>query len=134
MVVGKYPRGTKGDVWSVGDGRKIRLFRDAWIPGRYETRLVNHPIIQDQANTTLEEWIDLVSKNWLVAKVRDAVNEEEAHSILPVPIPLVRREDQLRWPYERGGRITVRSAYHRIRAHEGQSNDTTKGGVTEGQT
>lgn len=116
---------TEGAVWSVGDGKQIRPFMDAWIPGRYESRLGARPVTQQQANLRLHEWIDPGSKTWLVNKVREAVCEEEAEAVLSVPIPLISSQDKLRWPFERRGSITVRSAYHRIRDRQSAQEDQT---------
>lgn len=112
---------TDGDVWSMGDGRSIRPFRDVWIPGRYDIRLGSHPITQDQANTFLEDWIDPGLRDSVAPVFSNAVSIDELQAILVVPIPLVPRQDQLRWPYERGGCISVRSAYHRLRASDNRS-------------
>lgn len=101
----------EGAVWSVGDGKQIRPFMDAWIPGRYDSRLGSRPVTQSQAMLRLEEWINPVIKELVVTKVRESVSEEEAELVLSVLIPLTNRQDQLRWPFERGWSITVRSTF-----------------------
>lgn len=103
-------------VWSIGDGQTVRLFVDAWIPGLHTTRQGTHPVSQEQAHLRLHQWIDSRSRTWLEEKVRGTVTAGEAQQILAVPIPLVPRSDELRWPHDREGRFTVRSAYHIIRS------------------
>lgn len=44
------------------------------------------------------------------------VSTEEAHIILNVPIPAVPKNDEFKWPFERGGKVTTQSAYHFIQA------------------
>lgn len=104
-----------GAVWSVGDGRTIRPFMDAWLPGRYDVRLVARPVLREQAGMVLAEWIDQDTKVWKEDAVRNALSAAESQCVLEVPILLVARQDELKWPFERKGRVTVRSAYHFIR-------------------
>lgn len=103
-----------GTVWAVGDGRTIRPFSDAWLSGGPIIRLGQQPITAHQATMLLENWIDPQSRSWNEAAVREAVSKVEAIQILQVPIPLNPRPDALRWPFERQGRVTARSAYHYI--------------------
>lgn len=83
----------EGAVWSVGDGGRIKPFLEAWIPGRYKSRLGIQPVTQVQALTKLEEWIDPVTRTWMETKVREAVPETEVQEVLSVPIPLVPQQD-----------------------------------------
>lgn len=115
----------EGSVWSVGDGSRIKPFFDAWVPGRYNKRLGIQPVTHAQANTMLEEWIDPVTRTWMESQIREVVPEIEVPLVLSVPIPLIRRPDLLRWPFERGGKLTVQSAYHHIQNQDGGSEDRT---------
>lgn len=112
-----------GTVWVVGDGRSIRPFSDAWLTGEPNRRLGQQPITENQVGLLLEEWIDPEARSWNEAAVREAVSEVEARQILQVPIPLIQRPDALRWPFERQGRVTARSAYHFIRQQRGGGED-----------
>lgn len=75
---------SQGVVWSIGDGRSIIPFVDAWIPGSYGYRLGTHPVTQLQANTKLAEWIDLVTN-------QSALSEGKAQMVGVVPIPMLTR-------------------------------------------
>lgn len=88
-----------GAVWKLGGGNTIRLFTDAWIPGHYDSWIGHHPVTETQANLALEEWIDQSFRAWDEGKVRAAVTEEEAQRILRVPIPVLSKPDELRWPH-----------------------------------
>lgn len=83
-------------VGSIRDRRTIRPFMDAWIFGKYDTRLGTHPVTQTQAQMKLEEWIDPTTKTWMEEKVSEVVTQGEAHLIFAVPIPLIARRDELR--------------------------------------
>lgn len=114
-------------VWTVGDGNVIRPFVDPWIPGRFDRRLGIHPLTEVQTNTRLVEWIDVPTRQWKEHTVRAQVSDEEAATILKVPIPLAQRDDALCWSFERGGKISVRSAYHLIREENNSSSIEVEG-------
>lgn len=52
------------------------------------------------------------------------MSNEEAQMVINVPIPMVLRADELRWPFDRGGKVTTKSAYHCIRAQREAGEDT----------
>lgn len=106
-------------VWSVGDGKVISPFVDAWIPGNYETRLGTHQVTEAQAQFRLAEWINHDTKAWDEKKVRRALSQEEADIIYAIPIPMFNMQDVLRWPHAREGGVTVRTTYHHLRAQRG---------------
>lgn len=93
-------------VLSLGEGRSIGVFTDAWIPGHYETRLEDHPVTEVQVKTRIGDWIDTNTKTWNEEVIRTVVLDDEANKMLNVPIPLISRADELRWPFERGGKVT----------------------------
>lgn len=89
----------------VRDGKSIGPFSDVWIPGHYDTRLGSQPMTDHQANTYLEEWIDQTGRTWKENSVRGAVSEQEAQQVLSVPIPLLPKSDELKWPHEKQGQF-----------------------------
>lgn len=103
-----------GGVWALGDGKTIRPFVDPWLSGRYAQRLGLHPITQAQASCRLEDWIDHDAKAWKESIVRAALSREEAKAVLQITVPRDHRGDQLIWPFEKDGLVTVRSAYHYV--------------------
>lgn len=119
-----------GAVWVVGHGKSIRPFSNAWIPGHYDSRIGLHPITDHQANTYLEEWIDQSGRAWKEDSVRGAVSDQEAQQVLSVPIPMLPKLDELKWPFEKQGTVSARSAYHLIRSRygEGESGNSSPGG------
>lgn len=69
---------------------------DPWIPGRYELRLRDHPIIESQENTRVDEWIDHDSRKWKENVVRETMSSEEAQIVINVLIPTELREDEFK--------------------------------------
>lgn len=90
-----------GAVWVVGDGKSIIPFSDAWIPDHYDSMLGLQPITDHQANAYLEEWIDHSGRTWKENSVRREVLDQEAQQDLSVPIPMLPKPDELKWPFEK---------------------------------
>lgn len=107
-------------VWSLRDGKTIRVFSDPWAHRRYDSRMGLHPVTEDQAQTRMEEWIDPQTRTWNVGAVREAVSAKEAETILSILILFQHKKDDMRWPYKKGGKVTTRSNYHYLRATKGQ--------------
>lgn len=77
-----------------------------------------HPVTRVQAETRLADWMQSNPKEWNVRVIANAIPSSQLAQVLAVPIPMVSCQDTLKWPFERGGKITVRSAYHFIRSKE----------------
>lgn len=60
-------------------------------------------------------WIDSNSRSWNEVLVRQVVLPNEVQDVLQVPIPLIPRDDVLRWPFTRDRKVSVKSAYHKLR-------------------
>lgn len=48
--------------------------------------------------------------------MRASVSNEQPQIILNIPIPAEPRDDELRCPFERGGKVTAKSTYHFIQS------------------
>lgn len=99
----------KGLIWRIGDGTKVRIWRDRWIPresslmlagaaGRCRLRWVSQLIKQDDRS-----WdADLI---WRICNPFDAIE------ILKIKLPQYQTEDFLAWHYEKSGLFSIQSAY-----------------------
>lgn len=94
----------------------VLAFRDRWILSNRDNRPVPSSVIGElQTDVRLDEWIDSTNGRWDAATVEAVVGTSQASSVLQIPLPVEPREDILRWPFTQDGRVTVKSAYHRIR-------------------
>lgn len=91
---------------------------DPWIPNHYDLRIGEQPVTKAKAQTRVDDWIDPENRTWKADVVRNEVSGEEAQLILNVLIPTEHKEDEMMWPFERGGRISSKSAYHFIQSKE----------------
>jgi hypothetical protein len=103
----------KGLHWGLGNGAKIKIMMDPWIPDvkPYMLRPLA-PIPQEQ---TVDSLILEDTKTWDVELVRTIFDEAIADRILQLPISRHGGEDFVSWPHARFGQYTVRSAYHLAR-------------------
>ena len=97
-----------GYIWRVGDGTRIKIWDDNWIPGSHnmkvQTRRGNNLV------STMNELINPVDTSWDVDLVRYIFEPIDANRILQIPI-ITGREDAA-WHYNRNGMFSVKSAYN----------------------
>lgn len=67
------------------------------------------------ACTKVSSLIDVDTGQWDLAPIQENITHEEQEAIRAIPLRLNRGEDRLIWPYEKTGRATVKSVYHRLR-------------------
>ena len=118
-----------GNIWRGGDGVKIKIWEDEWIP-QSPTRKV----ITVQGNQLLSRVSDLINPStgdWDEQLGRQTFWQVDAQRILSIPLPLHEMNDWLAVNQTRTGAFTVRSAYYgiwksqfgsRIQNSEGPSN------------
>lgn len=99
----------EGYIWRVGDGNKIDIWKDSWIPSspnlKIETR--RGRILM----TKVSELIDPSSGQWDVEMINSVFNPIDANRILQIPL-YNGREDLVAWHFNRNGMFSVKSAYH----------------------
>jgi hypothetical protein len=122
----------KGIRWSVGDGKKIKLLTDNWIPNVLPGSFKTLSPIPDGA--TVESLLKDDHSSWDADVVRAVFEEEVANQVLQVPVSRRGGEDSVSWPYTKFGVYTVCSAYNLARTvkffverskHGGDSSSTS---------
>jgi hypothetical protein len=106
----------QGIRWNVGDGSKIKLMTDNWIPGVPPGSLRTLTPIPNGA--TVDFLLSEDRGSWDVAIVRSVFEEEVANNVLQVPISRRVGSDFMSWPYTKFGDYTVRSAYNLARSEK----------------
>lgn len=99
----------KGLIWRVGDGSKINIWGDAWIPNGISRRPITPRgrIVYNKVS----DLIDPYSGSWDRELIRDIFWEEDVKHILAIPIKH-GREDTFAWHFDDKGLFSVKSAYH----------------------
>jgi ribonuclease HI len=101
----------KGLVWRVGDGRKIKIWGDKWLPTPSTFSVQSVPKRLNE-NAQVAELIDQDSMRWKVDLIQAEFMGEEALIISSIPLNPLKSEDKLIWRCSVNGDFSVRSAYH----------------------
>uniref|UniRef100_A0A2N9G7B6 Reverse transcriptase domain-containing protein n=1 Tax=Fagus sylvatica TaxID=28930 RepID=A0A2N9G7B6_FAGSY len=120
---------TKGSVWRIGTGKDIHIWRDKWLIGSNNQRIISTPPLHTSISH-VEHLIDSDLKSWKTELVKDLFLPHEATIILGIPLSFRNPADSLIWGATKQGIYTVRSGYHlllheRNQAEPGTS-DTTR--------
>jgi hypothetical protein len=82
----------EGLVWRVGNGEKIRIWKDKWLPSPSTFRVLS-PLISLGPNETVSKLIDVQSKWWNIPLLESLFTKEEANLIQSIPISSTDQED-----------------------------------------
>ena len=100
----------RGMRWQIGNGNKIRLWHDKWIP-----RLCTYKVIQKEkhnsANALVCELINRGTGEWNIDKLNSWFLLEDREAILGIPLSSSNTNDRLVWAENRNGKFIVKSAY-----------------------
>lgn len=99
----------KGLVWRVGDGKKIQIWRDQWIPRESTFKPTK------KGSRSRVRWVSQLfkqgEKSWDAGLINQICYPFDAEEILKIKIPQFQTEDFLAWHYEKSRLFSVRSAY-----------------------
>jgi ribonuclease HI len=99
-----------GLIWRVGNGKKVRIWKDKWLPTPSTYMMQSPPLILDP-NATVSQLVDAETKGWNFVLLERLFSREEIISIQSVPLSITNQEDALIWRGTKKGIFTVRSAY-----------------------
>ena len=100
----------KGVRWQVGDGEKINIWRDKWIPSPY-TYMVISPKCDLPCGPRVSALINSATKEWKVDLIKQCFIPQDVEAILSIPLSAHGARDRLIWTVSRNGKFSVRSAY-----------------------
>ena len=123
----------RGVRWRVGNGKKIRVWQDHWLPRKHAPFLSVCPIA-DFEDSTVDILIDPQTRQWNVEMVEGLFNEEEAELIKQIPLSRSATEDTLFWPYSSNRLYSCKAGYKFLkmeeelmeRAHDSATNEDTQ--------
>jgi hypothetical protein len=112
----------KGIIWRVGDGAKIKIWEDPWLPGP-RPHLVRQPgcILGGQAKVS--KLLNVNTNWWNTSLVQDVFSEEDAKLICSIGVCPHRGTNVIAWKFTSNGDFTIRSAYHlaMVKVEEGEA-------------
>ncbi|KAK9988307.1 hypothetical protein SO802_028546 [Lithocarpus litseifolius] len=101
----------KGTRWRVGNGKRIHIWEDKWLPTPSTHKVISTPRDFDDF-PMVSSLIDANSKWWKPDLVKALFLQSEASEILKIPLNLNLPEDSLIWLGNRRGSFLVKSAYY----------------------
>ena len=99
----------KGLIWRVGDGRKINIQRDQWIPRKEGLKTTN--VIHRSRLRWVNQLMRPDGSGWNTNLIHQLFYRFDAEAICSIKLPKSEVEDCLAWHYEKTGTFSVRSAY-----------------------
>jgi hypothetical protein len=99
----------RGYVWRVGNGEKINIWQDPWIPSSPDRKIITPR--GASIYTKVSDLIDPVSERWYEEVLRSLLSPVDVR-ILQIPLHNKGFEDFVAWGFTKHGRCTVRSGYH----------------------
>jgi hypothetical protein len=101
----------EGLVWRVGNGEKIRIWEDKWLPTPTTYKIQSPPAVLDPSAKVCE----LIERNtrwWNISLLEQIFSPDEVKKILSIPLSSTNKDDILLWRGTVKGEFSVRSAYH----------------------
>lgn len=111
-VCGVLPLVKAGMRWRIGNGRKVRIWGDNWLPTTQSTFQVQSPVKVLNQDATIRELINHDGKSWDEELIFQVLNEEEARTVCSLPLSKLGSEDKLIWGMSSNGLFSVKSAYY----------------------
>ncbi|OMO96879.1 hypothetical protein COLO4_15019 [Corchorus olitorius] len=98
----------RGIHWTVGNGRDILIWHDAWIPDLPRFRVSSAPPQADRP-MIVKDLIDFERRCWKENVVRALFNQNEAKAIKKIHIGSEQVPDRITWHFTRDGNYSVKS-------------------------
>ena len=100
----------KGALWRIGDGKRVRIWGDNWLPSKTSARIVT-PVLDGQENSNVEVLINPRTRCWRNNIIDHVFNVQEAEIIKSIPLSSTTQPDALIWPFTPSGTYSVKSGY-----------------------
>lgn len=98
-----------GNVWRVGNGSLLRIWRDNWIPRPHNLKPIGS--LRTCRLRRVEHLIDREARCWDETLIRRFFFPCDVEEILKIKIPLQECDDWMAWNCEKTGVFTVKSGY-----------------------
>jgi hypothetical protein len=92
----------RGLVWRVGDGARIRIWGDKWLPPP-NSILHPHPQQEMAVDSRVSELIDPHTRWWNFSLIRAIFDPWEAGQICSLPLSPLGHPDQMVWSGNKSG-------------------------------
>jgi ribonuclease HI len=100
----------EGLMWRVGNGSRIKLWDDKWIPAT--PHKVLDPVRILSRDARVADIINQEANWWDIPLIEQIFSGETVEKICSIPISPRSQEDKLIWAGTNNGMFSIRSAYH----------------------
>ena len=103
----------RGALWRIGNGEKINIWQQHWLPRKHPTQLRIYRIypLENFEDHTVATLFDPITRRWNEELVDGLFVTEDADLIKKIPLSRNAAEDTLYWPYSPTGNYSCKSGY-----------------------
>ena len=107
----------RGARWRVGDGKKIRIWQDHWLPRKHSPQVLSFPLTEFE-NSKVDILINPSRRLWNDEMLYGLFNTEEAELIKTILLSSEVSEDVLFWPHSSNGQYSCKTGYRFLKMEE----------------
>ncbi|XP_043714777.1 uncharacterized protein LOC122663141 [Telopea speciosissima] len=101
----------EGFIWKIGDGTRIRIWGDSWVPTLPNWKL-QCPRLEGCNIEMVADLIDQSNRRWNLKLLHSVFDPTDRNAILKIPLSLYLGVDKRCWGASKNGLFFVKSAYH----------------------
>ena len=103
----------RGALWRIGNGEKINIWQQHWLPRKHPTQLRIYRIypLENFEDHTVATLFDPITRRWNEELVDGLFVTEAADLIKKIPLSRNAAEDTLYWSYSLTGNYSCKSGY-----------------------
>ena len=102
----------RGTRWRVGNGRRIHIWDDKWLPTPSTFKVITPPPLRiTEDYPMVSSLIDPDTRWWKIDSVRALFLPVDADAILKIPLSFNLPKDRIIWIGNKKGEFSVKSAY-----------------------
>ncbi|XP_042950057.1 uncharacterized protein LOC122282168 [Carya illinoinensis] len=120
----------KGLFWNIGNGEKVKIWHDKWIP-KPSSFKVQSTCRGMGESALVSELIDKQSCSWKTGLIHEMFETEEANMICRIPLSITNASDKLVWRGSKDGLFSVKSAYYLLNEVDGRELGQTSRSMQE---
>ncbi|XP_042983262.1 uncharacterized protein LOC122312666 [Carya illinoinensis] len=103
----------EGCIWRIGDGQKVNLWHDKWLPG-HQNLASEHGVVETHREDVVASVFQVDNLGWDIQKLRTLFNPSLVCEIMKIMVFSSGTADKLIWNFERNGMFSVKSCYRLI--------------------
>ena len=100
----------EGLRWRVGDGERINVWRDPWLPSEFPS-FVTSQVASGLENMKVADLIKPGTNEWNSELLQQLFLARDISMIESISLCLGQVDDRLFWPFTPSGSYTVKSSY-----------------------